>query len=125
MIPKDRPLYRRRTDGQLGFQREDGQIQLDRAAQVILCPMSPDWLPEARQKPLSPFEVAQVAWAADMIACRFLGVQKRKDWLSLTDEEKIDFSADGPPEDPAEHYELRRAIYENLRDALHEFTRER
>jgi hypothetical protein len=125
-IPLDAQLYRRRSDGQLGFLRPDGQIQLDRAAQVLLCPLTPEWIHEARQKPLSPFEVAQVCWAADVIACRFLGVQQRtKDWISLTDEQRIDFSENGPPEKPAEHYELRKAIYDNLRGGLHEFTRDR
>ena len=115
--PNDRVYYRRRSDGQLGYrvtQGSDEFVRLDRPNEVILEPLLPSmWIIERSTNPLNDFQIASLAFSADIILCKFLGIaSKKKSWLDLRDEERILFAKD-PPKHP-----LRRRLYNAISIAL-------
>lgn len=117
-MESERQWYRRKSDGQRGYLHAPGVVRLDRPSQVLLEPIGHSWTPEINQKPLTKFQAAQVCFSADVQLCRALGVPlKTKEWMSLTDEQRIDF-ADKGPDEPA----IRAVVYERVKSALTDFT---
>jgi len=100
-------VYRNATTGDRGFLvRMDDRdwIRMDRGAGVEdLRPYrASDWIEERETRRLSAAAVARVAFDADRALCAALGLVKesRRDWLSLSDSERIQWMNDGPPDDP-------------------------
>ena len=98
----DRIYYRNTTTGEKGWLvSRDGKqfMQLNRPAEEILLPYRPtEWVPERDSRPLTRQQIAQVAFEADKKLCLFLGLHKesRRQWLSMTDEDRIEWCENGP-----------------------------
>jgi hypothetical protein len=114
-----RVWYRHRRNGNRGYMvRRDGRecIKLDRPAEDITKPYQQgEWIQEADRRPMTEATMAQVALAADRQLCLFLGEHElsRKDWHSMSDDERIGWMQEGP-DDP----EIRAVIYEVIMEVL-------
>ncbi len=101
-LPHERAFHRHSTTGDLGWLvRREGKdcIRLDRPAQEIVRPFRPDeWIVEREHRPLTKYQLAQVAFEADKKLCFFLGHHdlSRREWLALKDEPRIAFTNNGP-----------------------------
>lgn len=120
----ERKYYRSSVSGDLAYLvRRDGKdhIKLDRPMEDICRPFRPDqWIEEKSHAPLARAHIVQVAFEADKRLCPFLGLhlEARKDWLSLRDEERIQWLSDGPKtKDP-----IRRGMWKHLMEALEPYT---
>lgn len=109
--------YRRKTDGQLGFMVEvDGKevIRLDRPSEPGAVERFSDqrWEPVSVDRPVNRSQVARIAFAADRALCLMLALhgEARKEWVGLSDKERIAFVQGGPPADPP----LRRELYQAI-----------
>jgi len=108
--------FRHRQTGDRGFLVEvngEARMQYDRgsnghAEQVKY--NEHQWQAEEDEKPITWFQVGQVAWEADAALCRLAGVgpRTRKPWLSLRDSERQDWIKNGPPVTEP----MRRLLYE-------------
>lgn len=116
---KDRIYYRNVTSGQLGwFVRRDGKdrIRFDRPDQEITVPFTKaQWVAEQEHRPLTKAQITQVAFEADKMLCRILGLHDKadKEWLNLKDETRIAWMETGPTR-PVERSHLYRAIMKEL-----------
>jgi hypothetical protein len=101
MVETPRLYYRHTRTGDLGYLvQKDGRdfIAYDRAGDPILKVFKHgDWIAEAEPRPLSAVAIARVAYDADAALCIALGLPKQKPWLSLLDDERIQFMQHGPP----------------------------
>lgn len=119
--PSERQWYRSASTSDRGWLvRRDGMsfIRLDRPSQELLRPFRDhDWIAEVEHRPLTPHQVSEVCFAADRALCKVLGMHDlaRKEWMTLTDRERIDFTANGPGGEPR-----RRSAYLALRVKLEE-----
>jgi len=108
--------YKRKSDGQLGYmvdQHGREAIRLDRPAQVIVEPYTDSkWEPVSAERPVTKAQVARIAFAADRALCLMLALhgEARKEWVGLSDKDRIEWVANGPPADPP----LRRAMYQAI-----------
>jgi hypothetical protein len=115
----EKTYYRHITTGDLGWLvRREGKdcIRLDRPSQEITKVFrEADWVPTTDYRPLTGYQLAQVAYEADKKLCFFLGKhdQARKDWLMLKDEERIAWRQKGPPRGGGRQ-ELFKAIMATL-----------
>lgn len=111
--PPARRWYRDKQTGQLGYMVERHgreMIKLDRPAQDLVEPFNAGkWEPISSDRPVSRAQVARIAFEADRALCRMLALhgEARKEWLSLSDKDRIAWVANGPPADPP----LRRALH--------------
>lgn len=70
-----------------------------------------DWVDEATPRKMSLLQSAQVAYAADQQLLYFLGLhaRSRKPWISLRDEDRIQFAHEGPKEP-----RIRRLLWKSI-----------
>jgi hypothetical protein len=95
-------------------------IRLDRPNEEIVRPFNDsEWIEERSEAPLSPAQVAQVAFEADKKLCAFLGLHltARKEWASLLDRERIAWMQDGPDD------AMRQRLWGAIMGAMDVFTR--
>lgn len=113
--PPPRRWFKRRSDGQLGYLVErhgKEMIKLDRPAEDAVEPIGARWEPVSSDRPVSRQQVARIAFGADRDLCRMLALhgEARKEWASLTDRERINWVANGPPAEPPLRRELWDAV---------------
>lgn len=114
--PPSRRWYRRRTDGQLGYMVERHgreMIKLDRPKDDAVEPFNSQlWEPTSSERPITRQQVARIAFDADRALCKMLALhgEARKDWLDLSDPQRLAWIAEGPPANPP----LRRAFYQHI-----------
>ena len=110
--------YRTRTTGDRGI-REGDRIRLDR-------PSEPDawrefnegaWEEELRHRALTPMQTAMITYVADQALRVSLGLGKGKDWISLSDKQRMFWKQHGPGE---EGDLLRKYLYLGILHALEE-----
>lgn len=123
-LPHEKQWYRQGgSGGQLGWLvRRNGadRVKLDREAEEITLPFKAgDWVPEREHRPMTVAQLAQVAFEADRVLCFFVGLpaNKKKDWVSLSDDQKIAWMDKGPTK-----HEIRKALYRAVSDALRPFA---
>ena len=115
----ERVFYRHSTTGDLGWLvRRDGKdcVKYDRPAMDIVRPFRADeWIAELEYRPLTRLQLVQVAFEADKKLCYFLGRHElsRRQWLNLSENERIRWSTNGPP-DTGGRQELFQAIMASL-----------
>lgn len=86
--------------GWLVERNEKPFIKLDRPMRETLLPFKKgEWKPMGEYRPLTGWQVAQVAFEADKQLCFFLGKHQRAklEWISLSDEERLKWVKNGPP----------------------------
>lgn len=114
-----REWYRDRDSGDLGWLvRREGKsmIRLDRPMQEIIKPFRKNkWELEKQSRPMNKFQVTQVAFEADRKLCLVLGLhdKARREWLSLSDNQRIEWEREGPTS-PLSRMTLYRAIKKAL-----------
>lgn len=95
--------YRHTTTGDLGWLvRREGRdcIRFDRPSHEMVRVFKEDeWIAEREHRPLTKYQLTQIAFEADKKLCFFLGLhsEARRDWLSLRDEDRIRWAEKGPP----------------------------
>lgn len=98
----ERTYYSHMTTGDVGWMvRREGKdcIRLDRPNHEIIRPYRQDeWQPELQHRPLTKYQLLQVAFEADRKLCFFLGKHDiaRREWLSLKEEDRIKWGQFGP-----------------------------
>lgn len=103
MASAERVYYRDVRTGDRGYMiEEDGKkcIKLDRPMHsVVRVYREQDWAADRETRPLTEAQCAQVAFAADVLLCKFLGYQAlaKREWLLLKDTERIQWVQEGPP----------------------------
>ena len=119
----ERTYYRSMSSGELGWMvRREGVdcIKLDRPAQEIVQRYDPaKWAPEAAHRPLTKYQLAQIAFEADKRLCFFTGRHDlaRREWLSMKEEDRIRFTQLGPGLGPG-----RRELFKAVMAALERFA---
>lgn len=122
--PHEREYVRDRDTGDLGWKvRRDGKVavRLDRPMQEIICNYVPgQWPVDRERRPMTPNQVAQIAFAADRMYLLFNGKaqESRKEWLALKDEEKIAWVDDGPQTSDPLRANLYKVILRALKSAM-------
>ena len=118
--PEAKQWYRHVNDGQLGWiVKRDGvvKIKLDRPGpREIVKPFSKvQWQLCEETRKLTPYQIGEVAFAADRVLCRVLGKYQEamNSWRTLEHAEQMNWIATGPVEDPT-RMELYRTIREHL-----------
>lgn len=119
--PAHRRKYVRSTrTGDLGyFVRRDGKdcIRLDRPSEEIVKAYTgqQDWVDEQAARPISDHQMGRVCFEADRALCLALGLHgdARREWISLTDAQRIHWMKEGPDDHPR-----RRALYLLLQNFL-------
>jgi hypothetical protein len=128
--PGNREYFRHRLTGDLGWlvRRENREamkrdiagvdsytlVRRDDKGEVI------DWNRETPPAPLNDYHVGMIAFVADNELQRHTGdVGRVKKWLDLKEEERSRWIRQGPPEG----HDLRRAVWEAIRQALEPYTK--
>lgn len=99
----ERVYYRDVRTGDRGYMIEaDGKkcIRLDRPMHVVdRAYREQDWAPDRETRPLTEAQCAQVAFAADVTLCKFLGyqAQSKREWLLLPEKDRLSWVEQGPP----------------------------
>lgn len=117
--PSERIYYRSAQTGDLGYIVRRGgvdKIRLDRPMEEIVMPFNESsWTPEREFKPFTWHQVAHLAFESDKLLCRMLGLHKesRREWMNLSDKERIEFEQEGPAPSG-----LRAELYRAVTGAL-------
>jgi hypothetical protein len=117
MAKREKEYYRHSERGDLGWLVEkEGHlmIQLDRPGEQLVAYSPQMWVLDTHVAHLSRLQIATVAYAADMQLAYHTGVGKRKEWLNLTEDQRIEWMRNGPP---VAHV-LRRRVYLAVLEAL-------
>lgn len=97
--PDERKYYRSSVDGQRGWLvRRDGKdcIRLDRPMEDLCVPLA-GWKEDRQAHVMSPHAAAKIAYIADQALCSATGEYfPKKEWIDLSDKERIRFMKDGP-----------------------------
>lgn len=108
------------ADGQRGhvIQMEDGRlgVQLDRVAEKLVFPLDENnhvWALETRSR-LQPMQAARVAYAADRELRMARGEYGAKDWMSMSEPDRVAWMQRGAP--GTDHD--RRRLYELIKELL-------
>lgn len=122
----DREYFREGKNGDRGYLvRRNGVdcIRLDRPMEEILKPKTDQWVRDEYGSLLLKSQITSVAFAADRAMCAFVGLhqESRVTWQDLTDKQRIEFTANGPP---AGASVMRRKVYEAIFESLKPFTRD-
>lgn len=118
--PDKREWYSHVRTGELGYMvKREGAlcVKLDRPNQDIVKPYrEAEWRRENDHRPLTRQHLALVCFAADRELCRALGMheQAKRDWLSLTTEQRVAWMDTGPQK-PAERARLWATIMKTLK----------
>lgn len=115
MMDAQRRWVRSAVDGQLGYLVEDGggvRVRLDRPREEIYKRYDPHQWPDAEDtRDLSKMQIARITYEADRayrLACGE-AASVVKDWISMKDEERIQWLKRGRAMPPVRH-NLRAAI---------------
>jgi hypothetical protein len=107
-------------DGQRGhvIQMEDGRlgVQLDRVAEKLVFPLDErgqEWILETVSR-LQPMQAARVAYAADRELRMAHGEYGAKDWMSMSEPDRVAWMQRGAPVADND----RRALYEAIKLVL-------
>jgi hypothetical protein len=107
--------FRHHLTGDKGFLvEENGErfIQYDRGPTVKeRVPFNErNWSPEEDQRPLTKFQIGNLAYECDLAVGRIgvVGPRDRKPWLNMTDAERSTWTANGPPKSEP----MRRMMWE-------------
>ena len=110
-------LVRSRSDGQLGYvierTTEDGGglgVQLDRKQQKIVFPYDPHRWEAVQRNPLTPIQLARIAYSADQALRTSRGEYGVKGWIEIQDEARIGWTKGPPPTADNERQRLYQAI---------------
>lgn len=92
--------YRSNLTGQRGVlveTTEGPRIQFDNRDKELV-KFTHEWQPEQVRAKMTRMQASRIAWAADRELAQLLGdpQDKRRDWLNIDDEVRIDFAARGP-----------------------------
>lgn len=117
--PHQRVWYRHRDTGDRAYLvKRDGKdcIRYDRGdyEQVKLF-NEQEWIAEDPEKPeFSPYQIARVTFAADKEFCAVIGEigKSRREWLNLSDKQRIAWTDDGPQEP------RRKRLYQAVKKAM-------
>ena len=97
--PDERKYYRNSVDGQRGWlvQRNGKDcIRVDRPMEDLCVPMT-GWREDRQAHAMSPHAAAKIAYIADQALCAATGEYfPKKEWIDLSDKERIRFMKDGP-----------------------------
>lgn len=127
---RNRNYYRHEMTGDLGWVvRRDHRehMKYDRGADTDLTvAIRRDdkgavvgWVPEKEPAPLTRFQAAVVAHAADRELFRFTGQPgKAKAWIDLSEEKRRDWIQSGPKEEGT----MRQEVYDAVMEALDAYT---
>lgn len=113
-LPDQREMFRDRMTGDIGWKvirKGEDSIRLALPGAEVIRPYSPsEWEPKDPKRRVSRFDVAIVAFKADLELCRVLGIRvtAKKNWLDLTEMERQEWMYRGPKE--AERSRLYNAI---------------
>jgi hypothetical protein len=117
-------MFRSSKDGELGtLVIRDGKefIRLNRPNEEVLRPYlnGIEWIPDVERRPISKAQLASICFEADLQLCKVLGIMpKKKNWLDLTDGERITWMEKGPVKDPE-----RAVVWKALMTVLEPLTR--
>jgi len=116
----ERKFYRHSKTGDLGYLIKNKQgvpyMRYDRVNNVKAVRYSEmDWIEEDEHRPIPDMHLVRVAFEADRALCLILGIhtQAKKEWLDLTDSDKIAWQRKGPSR-PV----IRRKLYLLIMDVL-------
>lgn len=113
---EDRVYYRHITTGDLGYLvRREGRdcMRYDQQGQDRYVPfIENNWIMVDEDRTFPPMTLVQVAYEADRKLCHMYGkiLEARTEWLSLRDDDRIDFLNNGPPPNPPIRVEVYKAI---------------
>lgn len=115
-MPHERVWYSWKPTGDRGWLVvRDGVdcVRLDRPNHELIKPLS-ECRKENEHRPLTAYDVAQVAHAADRVLCRVLQLyaEPRKEWIELKEEERIRWCNEGPK------HPKRALMYACIRETL-------
>lgn len=92
-------------------------LRLDRPNEEILRPLkgNAEWILDRDHRPLTKYQVAQICFEADRKLCFALGLHDnaRKEWIGLTDNQRIAWMETGPQTPP-----IRGNVYKAIRKEL-------
>jgi hypothetical protein len=113
--PPTKRFYRRRSDGQLGYMVERHgreMIKLDRKHDEVEPFSTAKWEPVSADRPISKAQVARIAFDADRALCKMLALhgEARKEWIGLSEQERIAWVSNGPPAEPPMRQEFYKLI---------------
>ena len=117
---EDRSWYSHSISGNRGYLcKRAGRemIRLDRPNDPHqIMPYDPGtWIVDRERRPLTSMASTQIAFAADRMLCRALGMhdKAKKEWMDLREQTRIAWMEQGP-QDP----EIRRQLYLAIRTVL-------
>jgi len=120
--PDERVWYSHTRTGDRGFLvRRDGKdmIRLDRPGDdQAVRKLNSEWQTDHDYRPLTRHHVGQVTFEADKRLCWPLGLHSlgNREWLSLSDKERIAWMNQGPPDG------VRLAVWKAIVEALREIS---
>lgn len=113
----EKRYYRHRSTGDRAYLvRRDGNdcLRLDRPHQEMIRKLDDNWQPDDDHRPVTRAALGRIAFEADRHLCQALGLHEnaRKEWATLSQEQKLAWMNDGPTTQP------RRGLWEALTDYL-------
>lgn len=119
--PHERLYYRHAVTGDRGWLvRRDGKdvIRMDRPHEELRTFREHEWKRDTETRPLTVYQVGQIAFAADRALAAALGNHQvaRKGWMDITDDQRRQWVMAGPLEEPRKT--LRDGIIELLRPLM-------
>lgn len=110
----EREWYRNSATGERGYLVTRNGIKCirkDRPVEDISVPFSEhQWRKEEERRPFTLYQIGAMAYEADRQMCIFLGQYERarKEWQSLTDEDRHSWITEGPDEESS--FALERSV---------------
>jgi hypothetical protein len=118
-LPEERVYYVHQDNGDRGYlviRKGKERIRLRADGKSVTVPMGSEWKREDRsERAFSKMQVASIAFDADRNLCRMIGKheQARKEWIGLTDRERIAWADHGPTDST-----MRVRLYTAIRAAF-------
>ena len=118
--PGERRWYTHVQTGDRGYLvRRDGKdaIRKDVPGQELISKLSDHWQADHSARPLSPSQLASVAYAADQELCRVLGLHsKLKKWIDLHERDRALWIQGVGPKQPEIRAKLHAVVWETLKE---------
>lgn len=122
--PAERTYYSHRETGDYGWLVRRGgkdMVRMDRPGVEDIRPFKEgrDWTAKIDVRPLSPAQVALIAFQADRQLCLALGMHEniKEEWLSLSQEKRRIWIEKGPTKNP-----LRKSLYQAIMGVVGHLT---
>jgi len=111
--------YRSTITGERGWLVEEAGkrfIHPDRVGKVDLEVCDTEWIPEQIRPKINRMQAAQVAWDADKVLRKWLGVAvgTRDEWMNMREADRILYAQRGPKDDDGIRHALFLAIMKAL-----------